>query len=128
MKITIVKNNEFETIGMHIRTSKGVYSYPVFTWGCAESPCYFSKTIDTDAFDIEVIKIVEAQNKLRYVSELLMTISDAVTGAGIKIEGMKDGGFSLGNPKWYKEKEAKAKESVEKWMKQLEEAINERYK
>lgn len=130
MKIEIVKNNQFETVGMHINTTAPGYynAHTIFTWGKCATMHNFTKTVPGDYFEEEVFALVEAEANRRHAKNLFMMIADAVSDAGIKVEKKEDGSFSLGNHDWYKAKEREAEDRVLRAMKKLEEAINERYK
>lgn len=130
MKIEIVKNNQFETVGMHISTTAPGYynAHTVFTWGIRASMHNFSKTVPGDYFEEEVFALVQAEANLRHAKDIFMTFVLAVEEAGVKVEKKEDGSFSLGNNDWYKNKEREAEDRVLRAIKKLEEAINKQYK
>lgn len=135
MHITIVKNDDFETIGIKVTTSNPGYYTPetVFEWGVTYDEYYFSKKINGDKYEKEVFALVKADMEAKAANRLTQTVAKAIEEAGIKVEREVDEngeqhGYSLGKSDYYAQIADQANAKVERLMKELEKAITTKKK
>ena len=125
MRITIVKNDDFKTIGLHVETTNPGYFTPerVYSWGISESGYNFAKTIPGDHYEKEVFALVKAQKELEAAENLMHAVAKAISDGGLKDEKNEDGSYSIGSNEFYDGIIKNAKSKVERLMLALEEAI-----
>lgn len=125
MRITIVKNNDFKTIGLHVETTNPGYFTPerVFSLGIHPSSYNFSKVVDGDYFEKEVFALVNAENELKHAKDVMKMVADAISNAGIKVERTEDGGMNLGKNDYYQNIIDRAEKNMWRKIEALEEAI-----
>lgn len=123
MRITIVKNDAFETVGLHVETTTpGNIPGRIFSWGVVASSFHFSKVVDGERYEREVFALVKAEFELTHANSLKNIVHDAIQDAGIKVQS-KDGVLGLGRTDYYDGIMDKAKKNFERRLKELEEAI-----
>lgn len=130
MRIIIVKNDDFKTVGLHVETTNPGYFTPerVFSFGISASGYNFSKTVDGDYYEKEVFALVKAEKELEAAKELMRMVTKAIQDGGINVVKNEDGSFSVGSREFYDAIINKAENKVSRLMAQLEEAITNRNK
>lgn len=130
MRITIVKNDDFKTIGLHVETTNPGYFTPesVYSWGISASGYNFAKTVPGEHYEKEVFALVKADKELEAARHLMQTVGNAITNGGIKVERNEDGSYSIGSNDFYESIITQAENKVNRLMVALEEAITNRNK
>lgn len=103
MRITIVKNDDFKTIGLHVETTNPGYFTPerVFSFGISPSGYNFSKTVNGDYYEKEVFALIKAEKELEAARNLMRNVTEAIDKGGIKVEKNEDGSFGVGSREFY---------------------------
>lgn len=119
MRITIVKNDDFKTVGLHVETTNPGYFTPerVFSLGLYPSSFNYSKTVNGDYYEKEVFALVKAARNI------MREINKAVMDGGLKVAMNEDGSYSLGSGDYYNGIIDAAHKKVERLCEALEEAI-----
>lgn len=125
MRITIVKDNKFKTIGLHVETTNPGAFTPerVFSLGIHPSSYNFSKVVNGDYYEKEVFALIQADINLNHAKDTMSIVADAISRAGIKVEPCEDGGFSLGKDEYYTSIVERAEKTLWCKIEALEEAI-----
>ena len=129
MRITIVKNDDFKTIGLHVETTNPGYFTPerVFSLGIHPSSFNYSKTVDGDYYEKEVFALVKADKELEAARNLMDSVAKAITVNGL-VATEQDGSFSVGDRNYYTNIIDAANKKVMRLCEALEEAIANRNK
>ncbi len=130
MRITIVKNDDFKTIGFHVETTNPGYFTPerVFSLGIHPSGYNFAKTVSGEYYEKEVFALVKAQEELEAARNLMKMVAKAITDGGIKVEKNDDGSFGVGSKEFYDDIIMQAEKKVFRLIEAIEEAIVNRNK
>ncbi|MCM1165154.1 MAG: hypothetical protein NC401_03975 [Ruminococcus sp.] len=135
MDITIIKNDDFETIGIKVTTSAPGSFAPetVFAWGKTYEDMYFSKKVRGDYYEKEIFALVRAGKQAEAASHLMQTVARVIEEAGIKVvhdvdEYGEKHGYSIGKGDYYSKIADQANAEVERLIKKLEQAIADRKK
>lgn len=125
MRITIVKNDDFKTIGLHVETTNPGYFIPerVFSHGISASGFNYSKTVSGDHYEKEVFALVCADKEAEAARNIMREINKAVMDGGLKVERNEDGSYLLGSNDYYKGIIERAEKNLARRMQELEEAI-----
>lgn len=88
MEATIIKNDEFKTIGLVVKHAK----VEIFSWGITCPDFYFSKTINADEHMADIMRLVHLQQECRYRehefhADWFGVATDEKNDGRIKIEG-----------------------------------------
>lgn len=68
MKTTIVKNDNFETIGLEVRSAQKL----LFSWGVSpSSPIYWVKEIDANKYIQDIFELVRIEVKIREAKQFV---------------------------------------------------------
>lgn len=129
MRITIVKNDDFKTIGLFVETTNPGAFTPetVFAWGRGFHGDNFVKTISGDYYEKEVFALIKADIGLKHAENLMTMVSDALR-SGYEGGKVPQGGIKLGNDSFYRETIERAEKELEFRIKNLEDAIINRNK
>lgn len=129
MRITIVKNDDFKTVGLHVETTNPGYFIPerVFSFGISASGYNFSKTVSGDYYEKEVFALVKAEKELEAAKNLMKMVSEAIITNGL-VSTEQDGSFPIGSKEYYDEKIEAANKKIMRLCEALEEAIANRNK
>ena len=87
MKATIVKNDNFETIGFEVRT-ENTSNDVIFAWGISPSPMYYVKSVIIEELVFIVFELVKLQSKhdtLQNFKSLFFGVIDDTEKANGKI-------------------------------------------
>lgn len=87
MKATIVKNDNFETIGFEVRT-ENTSNDVIFAWGISPSPMYYVKSVINEELEFIVFELVKLQSKhdtLQNFKSLFFGVIDDTEKANGKI-------------------------------------------
>lgn len=103
MRITIVKNDDFKTVGLHVETTNPGYFTPerVFSLGLHPSSFNYSKTVNGDYYEKEVFALVKAAKEEEAARNIMREINKAVMDGGLKVAMNEDGSYSLGSGDYY---------------------------
>lgn len=125
MRITIVKNDDFKTVGLHVETTNPGYFTPerVFSLGLHPSSFNYSKTVNGDYYEKEVFALVKAAKEEEAARNIMREINKAVMDGGLKVAMNEDGSYSLGSGDYYNGIIDAAHKKVERLCEALEEAI-----
>lgn len=125
MRITIIKNDDFTTIGLFIETTNPGHFTPerIFSWGLGLTESRFSKTVRGDYFEKEVVALIKAQMEYDAARNLMMTMTRTIEDAGIKVVKNNDNSWSVGKSDYYDAIEEAAKVKLDRAVAHLEEAI-----
>lgn len=125
MRITIVKNNDFKTVGLHVETTNPGAFVPerVFTFGISATSYNFTKVVEGDYFEKEVFALIKADINLQNAKDVMSVVADAISKAGINVEQTEDGGIALGKDEYYKSIIDRAEKNLWRKMEALEQAI-----
>ena len=63
MKATIVKNDNFETIGFEVR-AENTDNDVIFAWGISPSPMYYVKSVINSELEFIVSELIKLSNTL----------------------------------------------------------------
>lgn len=87
MKATIVKNDNFETIGFEVRT-ENTNNDVIFSWGISPSPMYYVKSVINEELEFIVSELIKLQSKhytLQNFKSLFFGVIDDTEKANGKI-------------------------------------------
>lgn len=129
MRITIVKDDNFKTIGVSVETTMPGNFTPerVFEWGkWYAAGKNFAKTISGDCYEKEVFALVKADFELTQSNNLQSKIGDAILSA--YPDGLPKDGVKIGGENFFKEAIDRAKANLDRKIEALENAIAERKK
>lgn len=129
MRITIVKNDDFKTVGLHVEiTNPGQFTPErVFSLGLYPSSFNYSKTVNGDYYEKEVFALVKAAKEEEAARNLMKLVAEAITVNGL-VATEQDGSFPIGSNDYYNDKIDTAHKKVERLCEALEEAITNRNK
>lgn len=135
MDITIIKNDDFETIGIKVTTSNPGHYTPetVFAWGITYEGMYYTKKIRGDYYEKEIFALVRADMEAQAANNLMRTVTKVIEENDIKVEAVVDEfgephGYRIGNNDYYAKIADQANAKVERLIKALEKAIADRKK
>lgn len=87
MKATIVKNDNFETIGFEVR-AENTDNDVIFAWGISPSPMYYVKSVINSELEFIVSELIKLQSKrytLKNFSSLFFGVIADTEDANSKI-------------------------------------------
>lgn len=125
MRIIIVKNDDFKTIGLHVETTNPGKFTPkrVFSFGISPNEYYYSKVVSGDYYEKEVFALIKADKEEEAARNIMREINKAVMDGGLKVEMKEDGSYLLGSIDYYNAIIDAAHKKVERLCEALEEAI-----
>ena len=79
MKATIVKNDNFETIGFEVR-AENTDNDVIFAWGISPSPMYYVKSVINSELEFIVSELIKLQSKHYKLESLSSLFSGVIAG------------------------------------------------
>lgn len=127
MKITIVKSDAFETVGLTIGTdNKGYNAAVILQWGVPAADQYYTKTLNGDTYEVDIIDLVEANQQLLDANALFDRFNRAIEIGAISLEKGADGTYSKALVDFCDDHAAEARRRLDKKVERFIEKITNR--